>query len=172
MERQRLMWKNSLPTAKTCCWKLRSRERFRSKSSVPELLQRISALGASDLFIIAGRPLSYRLNDQVVQDDSERLLPRRCLSYGICDPHKRRVPPIRDTLPVCGKWKNLHILPPCRPLPLQTADGCPRYAAAEEIITAPSNNFVKEFILNQLEIKRNNIFALFHQNLTNSVQAV
>ena len=44
-------------------------------TNTPELLQRISALGASDLFIIAGRPLSYRLNDQVVQDDSERLLP-------------------------------------------------------------------------------------------------
>ena len=47
-----------------------------------------------------------------------------------------------------------------------------QYGAPKEIITAPSNNFVKEFILNQLEIKRNNIFALFHQNLTNSVQAV
>lgn len=32
-------------------------------TNTPELLQRISALGASDLFIIAGRPLSYRLND-------------------------------------------------------------------------------------------------------------
>lgn len=40
-----------------------------------ELLQRISALGASDLFIVAGRPLSYRLHDQVIQDDSDRLLP-------------------------------------------------------------------------------------------------
>lgn len=40
-----------------------------------ELLQRISALGASDLFIVAGRPLSYRLHDQVVQDNSQRLLP-------------------------------------------------------------------------------------------------
>ena len=40
-----------------------------------ELLRRISALGASDLFIVAGRPLSYRLNDQIIQDDSERLLP-------------------------------------------------------------------------------------------------
>ena len=40
-----------------------------------ELLQRISALGASDLFIVAGRPLSYRLHDQVIQDNSQRLLP-------------------------------------------------------------------------------------------------
>ena len=47
-----------------------------------------------------------------------------------------------------------------------------QYGAPEEIITAPSNNFVKEFILNQLEIKRNNIFALFHQYLTRNAQAV
>ena len=47
-----------------------------------------------------------------------------------------------------------------------------QYGAPEEIITAPSNNFVKEFILNQLEIKRNNIFALFHQDLTRNAQAV
>ena len=47
-----------------------------------------------------------------------------------------------------------------------------QYGAPEEIITAPSNNFVKEFILNQLEIKRNNIFALFHQDLTRNVQVV
>lgn len=40
-----------------------------------ELLKRISALGASDLFIVAGRSLSYRLHDQIVQDDSDRLLP-------------------------------------------------------------------------------------------------
>ena len=47
-----------------------------------------------------------------------------------------------------------------------------QYGAPDEIITAPSNNFVKEFILNQLEIKRNNIFALFHQDLTRNAQAV
>lgn len=44
-------------------------------TNTQELLQRISALGASDLFIVAGRPLSYRLHDQVVQDNSQRLLP-------------------------------------------------------------------------------------------------
>ena len=47
-----------------------------------------------------------------------------------------------------------------------------QYGAPEEIITAPSNNFVKEFILNQLEIKKNNIFALFHQDLTRNAQVV
>ena len=34
-----------------------------------------------------------------------------------------------------------------------------QYGAPEEIITTPQNAFIKEFILNQLEIKRNNIFA-------------
>ena len=47
-----------------------------------------------------------------------------------------------------------------------------QYGAPEEIITAPQNNFVKEFILNQLQIKRNNIFALFHQDFTKEAQAV
>ena len=51
--------------------------------------------------------------------------------------------------------------------------GCiSQYAAPQEIITRPQNNFVKEFILNQLEIKKNNIFALFQQNMTTSMQAV
>lgn len=36
-----------------------------------------------------------------------------------------------------------------------------QYGKPEEIIHAPNNNFVKEFILNQLEIKKNNIFTLF-----------
>ena len=40
-----------------------------------------------------------------------------------------------------------------------------QYGAPEEIITRPQNAFIKEFILNQLEIKRNNIFALFHQEI-------
>ena len=40
-----------------------------------------------------------------------------------------------------------------------------QYGAPEEIITTPQNVFIKEFILNQLEIKRNNIFALFHQEI-------
>lgn len=37
-----------------------------------------------------------------------------------------------------------------------------QYGRPDEIIQAPTNNFVREFILNQLEIKRNNIYSLFH----------
>lgn len=36
-----------------------------------------------------------------------------------------------------------------------------QYAEPQEIITKPGNSFVQEFILNQLMIKRNNIFSLF-----------
>lgn len=39
-----------------------------------------------------------------------------------------------------------------------------QYGKPEEIIHRPNNNFVKDFILNQLEIKRNNIFSLFQVN--------
>lgn len=43
-------------------------------------------------------------------------------------------------------------------------EGCiSQFGEPEEIIESPSNAFIKEFILSQLEIKRNNIFALFHQ---------
>lgn len=47
-----------------------------------------------------------------------------------------------------------------------------QFGTPEEIITSPQNDFVKEFILNQLEIKKNNIFALFHQSLMEYMQAV
>ena len=36
-----------------------------------------------------------------------------------------------------------------------------QYARPAEIVHNPKNDFVREFILNQLEIKRNNIYALF-----------
>lgn len=36
-----------------------------------------------------------------------------------------------------------------------------QYAKPEEIVYQPKNDFVRKFILNQLEIKRNNIYALF-----------
>ena len=36
-----------------------------------------------------------------------------------------------------------------------------QYAAPSEIVHAPRNDFVRKFILNQLLIKRNNIFSLF-----------
>lgn len=39
--------------------------------------------------------------------------------------------------------------------------GISQYGKPEDIILTPENNFVKTFILNQLEIKRNNIYRLF-----------
>ena len=41
-----------------------------------------------------------------------------------------------------------------------------QYGRPEEIINTPNNSFIKEFILNQLEIKRNNIFSLFQCSAT------
>ena len=41
-----------------------------------------------------------------------------------------------------------------------------QYAKPDEIINSPSDSFVTEFILRQLEIKRNNILALFGGNKT------
>ena len=38
-----------------------------------------------------------------------------------------------------------------------------QYGKPEEIINEPGNAFVQKFIINQLEIKKNNIFNLFHQ---------
>ena len=46
-----------------------------------------------------------------------------------------------------------------------------QYGKPEEIIKTPANSFVREFILNQLEIKKNNIFALFGSNITECIQA-
>ena len=46
-----------------------------------------------------------------------------------------------------------------------------QYARLEKIIHAPENEFVKKFILNQLEIKRNNIYALFGDRPEAAVQA-
>lgn len=47
-----------------------------------------------------------------------------------------------------------------------------QYGTPEEIIQTPGNRFVKDFILNQLEIKRNNIFALFQKEFLRKAQAV
>ena len=41
-----------------------------------------------------------------------------------------------------------------------------QYGRPEEIINEPNNSFIREFILNQLEIKRNNIFSLFRCEAT------
>ncbi|WP_367565376.1 ABC transporter ATP-binding protein [Lacrimispora sp.] len=45
-----------------------------------------------------------------------------------------------------------------------------QYGKPEEIIETPDNDFVKEFILNQLVIKRNNIFTLFKQNMMSQAE--
>ncbi|MGN0350241.1 MAG: ABC transporter ATP-binding protein [Roseburia sp.] len=39
-----------------------------------------------------------------------------------------------------------------------------QYGKPEEIINTPANNFIREFILNQLEIKKNNIYSLFRND--------
>ena len=45
-----------------------------------------------------------------------------------------------------------------------------QFGRPEEIIQKPENNFVKKFILNQLEIKKNNIFTLFAGQLAQQAQ--
>ncbi|WBW49895.1 ABC transporter ATP-binding protein [Peptoniphilus equinus] len=44
-----------------------------------------------------------------------------------------------------------------------------QYGKPQDIISAPANNFVEEFILKQLEIKKHNIFRLFQNDLNNHV---
>ena len=39
--------------------------------------------------------------------------------------------------------------------------GIAQFGTPDEIVHAPKDPFVQDFILNQLEIKRNNIFTLF-----------
>ena len=39
-----------------------------------------------------------------------------------------------------------------------------QFAKPEEIIASPADEFVEQFILNQLEIKRNNIYSLFEES--------
>ena len=38
-----------------------------------------------------------------------------------------------------------------------------QYGTPEEMIYSPANGFIKNFILDQLEVKRNNIFRLFRK---------
>ena len=45
-----------------------------------------------------------------------------------------------------------------------------QFGRPEEIIQKPENGFVKKFILNQLEIKKNNIFSLFAGQLEEQAQ--
>lgn len=44
-------------------------------SDTQETLTNITKLGASDIFIVAGRPLTYKLHNQIVTLDDERLMP-------------------------------------------------------------------------------------------------
>lgn len=39
-----------------------------------------------------------------------------------------------------------------------------QYGYPEEILEHPKNDFIKKFIINQLEIKKNNIYGLFNRN--------
>ena len=48
--------------------------------------------------------------------------------------------------------------------------GVAQFGKPEEIIGKPENGFVKKFILNQLEIKKNNIYALFSGQLEEQAQ--
>lgn len=46
-----------------------------------------------------------------------------------------------------------------------------QFGRPEEIVKSPKNDFVKEFILRQLEIKKNNIYSLFSVSKTQIVSA-
>lgn len=43
-----------------------------------EFLTKTTQEGASDLFIVAGRPLSYKKNGKLIQADEERMMPDQC----------------------------------------------------------------------------------------------
>ena len=45
-----------------------------------------------------------------------------------------------------------------------------QYGKPEEIIERPQNGFVRKFILNQLEIKKNNIYTLFSGQMQEQMQ--
>ena len=46
--------------------------------------------------------------------------------------------------------------------------GIAQFGTPDDIINEPQDSFIKEFILNQLEIKRHNIFSLFHNRFPKS----
>lgn len=45
--------------------------------TILEFLKKMTPLGASDLFIVAGRPLSYKLGTKILQVDDNRLMPEQ-----------------------------------------------------------------------------------------------
>lgn len=46
-----------------------------------EFLTKTTQEGASDLFIVAGRPLSYKKNGKLIQADKERMMPDQCEAF-------------------------------------------------------------------------------------------
>ena len=46
-----------------------------------EFLTKTTLEGASDLFIVAGRPLSYKKNGKLIQADEERMMPDQCEAF-------------------------------------------------------------------------------------------
>ena len=46
--------------------------------NVLDILTQTTKEGASDLFIVAGRPLSYKKNGKILQADEERMMPHDC----------------------------------------------------------------------------------------------
>lgn len=43
---------------------------------IEEILARVTGTGASDIFIVAGLPLSYKLNRSIVEDSQNKLMPK------------------------------------------------------------------------------------------------
>ena len=49
--------------------------------NVLDILTQTTKEGASDLFIVAGRPLSYKKNGKILQADEERMMPHDCETF-------------------------------------------------------------------------------------------
>ena len=48
---------------------------------IKEILQKITELGASDIFLVAGRPISYKLNQRICTFEAEKLTPEILKTY-------------------------------------------------------------------------------------------
>lgn len=46
-----------------------------------EFLTATTKEGASDLFVVAGRPLSYKKNGKLIQAEEERMMPDQCEAF-------------------------------------------------------------------------------------------
>ncbi|MBS6924560.1 MAG: hypothetical protein KH186_13625 [Lachnospiraceae bacterium] len=49
--------------------------------NVLDILTQTTKEGASDLFIVAGRPLSYKKNGKILQAGEERMMPHDCETF-------------------------------------------------------------------------------------------